>query len=69
MSEYGPILDSNNPLSLNSESPDHGKRLLSLFIQCFSLKQYIYLYLFIFYIYLYFSIFILLFAFFFSTFS
>lgn len=24
MSEYGPILDSNNPLSLNSDNPDQG---------------------------------------------
>lgn len=24
MSEYGPILDSNNPLSLNSDNPDEG---------------------------------------------
>lgn len=23
-SEYGPILDSNNPLSLNSDDPDQG---------------------------------------------
>lgn len=24
MSEYGPILDSNNPLSLNTDNPDQG---------------------------------------------
>lgn len=24
MSEYGPILDSNNPLSINSNNPDQG---------------------------------------------
>lgn len=24
MSEYGPILDSNNPLSVNSDDPDQG---------------------------------------------
>ncbi len=41
MSEYGPILDSNNPLSLNSDNPDQGivmhdhkTNSLSLFCRC-----------------------------------
>lgn len=29
MSEYGPILDSNNPLSLNADNPDQGTVIIT----------------------------------------
>lgn len=51
MSEYGPILDSNNPLSLNRANPEHGNYCiltaelissLSFFLHSYLVTQIVY---------------------------